>query len=210
MEPKSNAPTRLTDRKRAAILEAGAEEFQSQGYLCTSMDRVAARAGVSKRTVYNHFASKEALFRAIAAHVWRQAIEATDIAYDPAAPLAAQLIEIGATKLRLLRCPDYLSMMRAVMGECLRTPERAKEVFGGIWSDEDSLAKWMKQAMQDGRLAQVDPHSAAEQFWGLVKYPVFLPMLFGLIDGLPDEEILAVVKRGAEMFLSHHELVAEN
>ncbi len=57
--------TRLSDRKHAAIIEAAVAEFDAQGFEATSMDCVAARAGVSKRTVYNHFASKEALFRQI-------------------------------------------------------------------------------------------------------------------------------------------------
>lgn len=59
----SNAPRqRLTDRKRVAIIDAAIEEFLAAGYDATSMDRIAARANVSKRTVYNHFPSKEALF----------------------------------------------------------------------------------------------------------------------------------------------------
>ena len=55
----------LTNEKRAQIIEAAVSEFQELGFTGASMDRVAARADVSKRTVYNHFESKEALFRAI-------------------------------------------------------------------------------------------------------------------------------------------------
>ncbi|WP_390888393.1 TetR/AcrR family transcriptional regulator, partial [Leclercia adecarboxylata] len=55
----SDRPTRLTDRKRAAILEAAVAEFRAFGFAGTSMDRIAATAEVSKRTVYNHFASKD-------------------------------------------------------------------------------------------------------------------------------------------------------
>ncbi|HEX5664228.1 MAG TPA: helix-turn-helix domain-containing protein, partial [Xanthomonadaceae bacterium] len=63
--PREAAPARLTDRKRAAILEAAVAEFRESGYEATSMDRIAASAGVSKRTVYNHFPSKEVLFTRI-------------------------------------------------------------------------------------------------------------------------------------------------
>ncbi|KTF29426.1 TetR family transcriptional regulator, partial [Xanthomonas vesicatoria] len=52
------AQQRLTDRKRHAILEAASAQFRQHGFEATSMDRVAATAGVSKRTVYNHFPSK--------------------------------------------------------------------------------------------------------------------------------------------------------
>ena len=50
---------RLTDRKREAIIQAAIAEFRDNGFKVTSMDRIAARAEVSKRTVYNHFPSKD-------------------------------------------------------------------------------------------------------------------------------------------------------
>ena len=56
---------KLSEIKRKQIIEAAAEEFRSAGFNGTSMDKVAARANVSKRTVYNHFPSKDALFNGI-------------------------------------------------------------------------------------------------------------------------------------------------
>ena len=47
------APLRLTDRKREAIVAAAITEFRANGFEVTSMDKIAATAGVSKRTVYN-------------------------------------------------------------------------------------------------------------------------------------------------------------
>ena len=47
------APQRLTDRKREAIIQAAIAEFRANGFDITSMDKIAATAGVSKRTVYN-------------------------------------------------------------------------------------------------------------------------------------------------------------
>ena len=49
-------------RKRAAILEAAHDLFLQKGYAGTSMDDVAARAAVSKQTVYKNFADKQRLF----------------------------------------------------------------------------------------------------------------------------------------------------
>ncbi|WP_323746238.1 TetR/AcrR family transcriptional regulator [Catenulispora pinisilvae] len=53
--------------KRRAVLAAARDLFVSQGVDRVSMDAVAARAQVSKATVYSHFGDKQRLFRAILA-----------------------------------------------------------------------------------------------------------------------------------------------
>lgn len=64
------APMRLTDQKRESIVQAAIAEFGDRGFEVTSMDRIAARAEVSKRTVYNHFPSKEELFAEMLQRLW--------------------------------------------------------------------------------------------------------------------------------------------
>ena len=54
-----------SDKKRAAILEAAEALFLEGGYDRTSTDAIASRAGVSKRTVYDHFGDKERLYAAV-------------------------------------------------------------------------------------------------------------------------------------------------
>lgn len=51
-----------SERKRAAILDAAEALFVSEGYERTSVDAIAARATVSKRTVYDYFEDKQGLF----------------------------------------------------------------------------------------------------------------------------------------------------
>ncbi|MFE6850092.1 TetR/AcrR family transcriptional regulator [Streptomyces sp. NPDC057674] len=53
-------------RKRQAIVRAARDLFLREGF-GVGMDAIAAEAGVSKVTVYNHFGSKEALFTAVVA-----------------------------------------------------------------------------------------------------------------------------------------------
>src|ERR1700761_5661204 len=98
----STSPNRLTDRKRIAIVGAAIEEFLAAGYDATSMDRIAARASVSKRTVYNHFPSKEALFAAILHQLWDASQTGDAPTYRADAPLRAQLLDLLDRKLRLL------------------------------------------------------------------------------------------------------------
>src|SRR3954469_25555921 len=93
---------RLTDRKRVAVINAAIQEFLAAGFDATSMDRVAARAGVSKRTVYNHFPSKEALFAAILRQLWDSSDTEKAPAYSSLQPLRGQLLQLLLKKLSLL------------------------------------------------------------------------------------------------------------
>jgi TetR/AcrR family transcriptional repressor of mexJK operon len=53
---------RRSEGKKAAILDAAEALFISEGYERTSVDAIAARAGVSKRTLYDHYDDKETIF----------------------------------------------------------------------------------------------------------------------------------------------------
>ena len=55
---------RDTTQKRETIISAAIQIFIEEGFDNASMDRIAERANASKRTVYNHFPSKEELFHA--------------------------------------------------------------------------------------------------------------------------------------------------
>src|SRR5690349_2102825 len=96
---RPDAPTRLTDRKRAAIVDAAVAEFRAAGYEATSMDRIATRAAVSKRTVYNHFPGKEALFGHIVEDMLARGSDEHATPYRGDRPLREQLLELVRHKL---------------------------------------------------------------------------------------------------------------
>src|SRR5277367_2642966 len=112
----STNPQRLTDRKRDAIISAAIEEFLATGYDATSMDRIAARANVSKRTVYNHFPSKEVLFAAILHQLWEARQTGDTPTYRADEPLRGQLLELVMRKLRLLTDESFIALARVAIG----------------------------------------------------------------------------------------------
>jgi AcrR family transcriptional regulator len=69
--PRAALPRRRlsSQARREELLEAALQEFSSRGYYLTQMEHVAARAGVSKALVYQHFPSKEELFAAVTQQV---------------------------------------------------------------------------------------------------------------------------------------------
>ncbi|PMS16157.1 TetR family transcriptional regulator [Trinickia dabaoshanensis] len=198
----STPPQRLTDRKRAAIIDAAIEEFQAAGFEATSMDRVAARAGVSKRTVYNHFSSKEALFAAILRELWDESRDGEAPAYRADEPLRPQLLELLMRKLRLLNDDAFVSLARVAIAAGIHSPERARDMVARIGEREEDLTVWIRAAAADGRIKTSDPLFAALQLQGLMKAFAFWPQVTMGQPPLSKAEQKKVAGSAADMFLA--------
>ncbi|MBO9489532.1 TetR/AcrR family transcriptional regulator [Endozoicomonas sp. G2_1] len=167
----------LSERKRLAILNAAQDEFNEKGYAGVSMDAIAKRAEVSKRTVYNHFPSKEALFQAIVKQLCDSFSEAANVVYQPGLTLEQQLMEIATKELELLQSDKFRNLNRIILGEFIRSPELAAQTLEQFDHQENSFTVWIKAAIEDGRIQQVDPDYAGHQFMGLIKATAFWPQL---------------------------------
>lgn len=200
----STPPQRLTDRKRAAIVEAAIEEFRAAGFEATSMDRIAARAGVSKRTVYNHFPSKEALFAAILRELWDESQTNNGPAYRADEPLRPQLLELLLRKLRLLNDEAFLSLARVAIAAGIHSPERARDMVARLGEREEDLTVWIRAAAADGRLKTSDPLFAALQLQGIVKGFAFWPQVTMGQPPLSKSEQKKVAESAADMFLARY------
>ncbi|SAL61115.1 TetR family transcriptional regulator [Caballeronia udeis] len=200
----SDNPLRLTDRKRAAVIAAAIEEFLAAGFDATSMDRIAARASVSKRTVYNHFPSKEALFAAILRQLWDASDTGEAPAYSNAQPLRAQLLQLLLKKLRLLNDEAFLSLARVAIAAGIHSPERARDMVARMGEREEDLTVWIRAAAADGRLKTPDPVFASLQLQGLVKAFAFWPQVTMGQCTLNKDEQKQVAESAADMFLARY------
>jgi len=169
----------VTEQKRTAILRAALAEFEARGFRETSMDRIAATARVSKRTVYNHFASKELLFEAIAAQLIERVQQLGDHAYDPQQPPAQQLRDIGGQILDMLATPSFLTLAKVTLVELIRSPQLAGKTYQLFRERQTGVARWLAAAAADGLLAVDDPVWAADQFLGLINAFALWPQLLG-------------------------------
>ncbi|MFP3568426.1 TetR/AcrR family transcriptional regulator [Paraburkholderia sp. SIMBA_030] len=195
---------RLTDRKRAAVISAAIEEFLGAGFDATSMDRIAARASVSKRTVYNHFPSKEALFAAILRQLWDASDTAEAPAYSGSQPLRSQLLQLLLKKLSLLNDEAFLSLARVAIAAGIHSPERARDMVARMGEREEDLTVWIRAATADGRLKTADPMFASQQLQGLVKAFAFWPQVTMGQPPLSKEEQKQVAESAADMFLARY------
>ncbi len=198
------APARLTDRKRAAILDAAVAEFRQSGYEATSMDRIADSAGVSKRTVYNHFPRKEALFEHIVEQLWERSVEGLDLAYSGDRPLRAQLLELVSQKLRLLHDDNFTDLARVAIAAGIHSPERAHEMVSRMGNREEGLTTWIRAAAADGRLKAEDPLFASMQLQGLVKGFAFWPQVALGQPPLTPAQQKQVAEAAVDMFLAYY------
>ncbi|MNI29748.1 HTH-type transcriptional regulator RutR [compost metagenome] len=200
----SRAPQRLTDRKREAIVRAAVEEFRSAGYEATSMDRIAAVAGVSKRTVYNHFPSKEELFALILEELWHSSVASVELPYRADQPLEVQLLQLLRQKLDLLGDANFIDLARVAMAEIIHSPERAQAIVCRMGEKESGVSAWIRAAIADGRLREVDPEFAGHQLQGLVKSFAFWPQVTMGQAPLAPAERTRVAESAVAMFLGFY------
>lgn len=176
------------------MLEAATAQFLGVGYAKTSMDDIADAAGVSKRTVYNNFADKEALFRevvlAATAVAERFSAEVAAELSDPD-DLSAALTALARRQVLAATSPRLVQLRRLLIGEACRFPDLAAEYYdhvpGRVMS---TLADAIRQLADGGRLRVDDPSRAAEHFAFLVLGATLDRALFTAGDGPRDTEAL--------------------
>ena len=200
------APQRLTDRKRQAIIQAAIIEFRDNGFEITSMDKIAATAGVSKRTVYNHFPSKEELFAEILNQLWIRVTAEQETAYRPNLPLRDQLRVLLMAKLQMLGDDNFLDLARVAIAATIHSPERAQDMVARMGEREEGLTVWIRAAQADGRLKATAPDFAAQQVQGLLKSFAFWPQISMGKPGLSPEEQHQVAESALDMFLACYQL----
>jgi len=169
---------RDTSKKRESILDAAEQAFIDEGYDNASMDRIAEIAGASKRTVYNHFPSKEELFQHVLNRMMALSIEKKKIRYDPKKSLEDQLGGFADAKMEISRNQAWLGMWRVALGVFINNPDLVREAVMRAEDREDYLATWLAAAHQDGRLRVPDPELAAQAFWAMMSGAFFWPALF--------------------------------
>jgi AcrR family transcriptional regulator len=179
-------------RKHRAILDAATAIFLREGYLGTSMDEIAARARVSKQTVYTHFADKERLFTEIVAAT---VDEASDPVYAEArqlrdsGDLEVDLGDLARRQLRLVMQPRLLALRRLVIAEATRFPQLGRTFYErGAGRTVAALAETFAGLAARDLLDVDDPLLAATHFnWLVMSAPVNQAMLLGRADPDPAE-----------------------
>jgi AcrR family transcriptional regulator len=204
--PPSTGEPRST-LKRRAILEAATSVFLRKGYLGTSMDEIAALAGVSKQTVYKHFADKERLFSEIVSSTVdevSEVVHAEVMKLEDTGDVEADLQDLARRQLAAVMQPRVLQLRRLVIGEAARFPE-----LGRIFHERGpgrtlaALATAFEHLAERGVLRLDDPALAAAHFnWLIMSVPLNEAMLLGQ-DKPPARTVLnRYADSGVRVFLA--------
>lgn len=188
--------------KRETILDAATQAFRDEGYETTSMDRIAELAGASKRTVYNHFGSKEALFQAVVARLLNEVAALKQVVWDPDRPLEQQLADFARAKSLVAEDAASLSLIRVVLGVFIKQPSLVQDVMDRATEAEGALVRWLRDADAAGRLDVPDVERAAEVFWAMAGGALFWPQL--LEGPLDAEEREALTREIVDTFLARY------
>ena len=153
-------------RLRERILSAATELFLAEGYGSTSIEAVAARARISKRTLYDRFEDKAALFAAAVHGVIAHIRPPPHVPLIEGASLSEMLHRLAQFILNAALAPQALALYRLVHAEAARFPQLARAVEGDAGNREAVLliASLLARELPDSKLAAEDREFAAAQF----------------------------------------------
>jgi AcrR family transcriptional regulator len=194
--------------KRRAIVEAARTVFGREGYSRAGVDTIALEAGVSKRTIYNHFTDKEQLFQIVALEGAEQVTEAVGEILErhlrKIVDVREDLIAFGLERVAAVTAfPDHFALVRTIEAEVTRIPSAVLEVWKevGPLSSHKKLAPYLRRIADRGLLAlDDDAERAANHFNLLTITDVNQRTFYGAVS-LPEAEVSGIVIRGVDTFL---------
>lgn len=195
-------PRRQQNRqnRERAILDAALKVFAAMGYTGTTMDAVAAEAGVTKPTLYSYFPSKESLFQAMMLGKRDVMLDVFEHPSDQG--MVADLVIFAWAYADTVMRPEMLSLARLIIGEVQRFPEigRAYQASGPDHLLR-GIMRYLEGQRRAGRLAFDDAELAAQDLWGLILSAPRTQALY-MPDALPDRAVLGrYILNGLRVFL---------
>lgn len=199
-----------SSRKRAAILCAARELFLADGFDRSSVDAIAARAEVSKRTVYDYFGDKQTLLQAVVDDVGQSLIATIgrildDTLTDPAE--AADLEDVLVTfstriATDMLGSAEHATLRRLGRAQSGHPPDQSENPMAD--TPDEALAERFAAFAAAGRLDVPDPRLAADQFIALV-FGVALNR-YGSANATEDPRVQPLIVEGVRTFLRAYEV----
>jgi TetR/AcrR family transcriptional regulator, mexJK operon transcriptional repressor len=201
---RGGRPTRLqAEQLHQKILDVATASFLTQGYGATSIEGIAKRAGVSKRTFYHRFRDKAELFGTVVHRLVEGLRPADDARLFLEGGFEEILLRLAVVILRAALSPDALALHRVVIAEATRFPELAA-VLNDQSTRREAVTRIAELLQHEGRespLAADEARFAAEQFLQIV---VSVPQrrALGLGVAMSAAELEAWARDAVRLFLN--------
>jgi AcrR family transcriptional regulator len=164
--PSRSAALQLNER----ILDVATELFLAQGYGLTTIDALARRARISKRTFYHRFADKAVLFGAVVYHILQRLRPPPDVPLLEGATLHEVLKRLAGLILQAALSPPAIALHRLMVAESARFPELARALSDEGTSQEaiTLIGGLLARALDNPEMTAPAREFAALQFLQLV------------------------------------------
>ena len=199
----SQLKERDKSKKRAAIISGAEDVFITMGFKDASMDKIAEKAGISKKTVYNHFQNKENLFEVIVDGLLEQRQKMKTISYDSNKSLEEQLLIFAASEISLINSPKKIKLSRFLTLTFLNDLEFQRKIVSKYPPMHKALIEWLEEAKTDNRINTDNTQMAAGVFYSLIIGAITWPVLF--TDGFDKESTKPLLAEVIAVFLARYE-----
>jgi TetR/AcrR family transcriptional repressor of mexJK operon len=190
------APTGLDTR--SAIIAAAARLFAEHGFDATSMDVLAAAAGLTKPTLYRHFGNKEALFAAALQSVLERLPSPEAMILKPSGTLRGRLTAIAYDALRLGTGTLMTSLHRMLSLPMDSASHRADQLWDAhLQPYHDAMRRFLAAERDAATLDVADVATAASHFFSMIAgepmVRLFLTGNVAMTKGDIDKHVAAAV-----------------
>ena len=196
------AAAREYQRKAEEVLIAAEELFLRHGYTDTTMQAVAAHAGVAKATVYSNFPTKDALFEAVVgqrARVSAVSVEHVDL---DSRDVRATLVELAGCFLSVTYSREQLDLLRTVVADARRFPHLGALVVEGAGLETRvKIREYFSRLAARSELWVSDLDMAVEYFLAIVKADRHVKLLLSQDVDISPETIHAIAEGAVDIFL---------
>lgn len=202
-KPRAGRPSRdAALQLREHILEVATDSLLTHGYGATSIEAIARRAGVSKRTFYHRFPDKAALLTAVVARLIAGLRPPADVPLIQGQGLEEILVRLAALILHAALTPRALQLHRLIVAESQRFPELAAAVAeaGGRQEAVTLISNLLLRHTRNAAMGASEAAFAAQQFLQMI---VSLPQLraIGLGEPMAPAELEDWTRRTVGLFL---------
>lgn len=181
--------------------------FLTHGYEQSSMDVIAAQSGVARRTLYNQFSSKRALFDATMTQLWeRMPLDTIIEASNRVGPADEVLEAIGRAIADFWAPPETVAFMRLVIWESPRFPELGQGLLdNGRSPARRAVNSYVRRLSQERGFRIDDPDLATAQFIDVIVGELLIGRLVATsTTTIDDDRREYVVREAVALFLTRY------